>query len=637
MFTRMRSVAWLFAAVSLVLPVICAPAAAAQPAPRATTVDWRQLGLTDRLNLIGADQLHDVSVPMPAGVTRVLVKGLVGAANNIRRGHIDVRDADGNLVGTVPLPVDRDAAPFSVDTGRARVTDGAIKLSFVLRDENPPLNTCSPVPSVALWQLTSTFLGQSPLPETIADFLPGYLDRVTIRVGPEPGPDTQQAALNLVAALTHRYRPLPVRIDVDTGPMDAPVKNTGTERTIEIRSSAVAGVAVRNGGTPAAVLAVSGSGDELQHQVELFADRRSELTQTAQTRVLGAMTQAPVSTETLTLAELGADRQVSVLHSETMYAGFDAAAFGVGSIQRARVKLRARYTPVTDDSATVVIRSGDSVLATERLNESGTIDTVLDIPAEAISSNVGLVFDLRYFPKMECSPLTDRLFFAIDGTSTVTVERGTHNRGGFPVLPMAFTPVFDVSVDQPADIRYAARVINLLGRETTVLLRPQVRPAEEAAASGNGWLAVTSGEALDGFGLNPPLKPGARNDLTVDSLLRSTNVDPNGPLGFLQAFTQDGRVILDIQTTGESDLLDRGLDYIAGLERQWGSLYGDVVATTPAGETVNLSLREGDWIEPQVIPNEVWKWWLWLTIAVGVVAAVAVTVLLTIRRRRSRG
>ncbi|MCV7183535.1 hypothetical protein H7J56_16425, partial [Mycolicibacterium murale] len=67
----MRSVAWLFAAVSLVLPVICAPAAAAQPAPRATTVDWRQLGLTDRLNLIGADQPHDVSVPMPAGVTRV--------------------------------------------------------------------------------------------------------------------------------------------------------------------------------------------------------------------------------------------------------------------------------------------------------------------------------------------------------------------------------------------------------------------------------------------------------------------------------------------------------------------------------------------------------------------------------------
>ena len=35
-------------------------------------------------------------------------------------------------------------------------------------------------------------------------------------LGRVPPEDQQQAALNLVAKLTHLYRPMPVRIDVDT-------------------------------------------------------------------------------------------------------------------------------------------------------------------------------------------------------------------------------------------------------------------------------------------------------------------------------------------------------------------------------------------------------------------------------------
>lgn len=638
---RLRALAAALAAAATLTPLVSAPPATADPdildaPPGVGEVVWRQLGLSDRLTLTGADEPNDVSIPVPSGVTAVTLSGQIGAAANVTNGRVEVYDGAGQALGTILLPAEATTTPFQLDTSTAQVADGAVKLSFILREDDSPINTCSPVPSVSLWQLSSTFSGESPHPSTIADFLPAHLERITIRVGSEPNPDIQQAAVSLVATLTHRYRPIPVLIDVDTAPTGPPPLSGATTRVIDIRTADRPGVAVENGGTPAATLAVFGSGPELQRQIELFAaDGRSALTQSASTSVTSAATEIPTSTETLTFDQLGADRQVSVLHAATMYAGFDAAAFGVGAIQRAKVRLHARYTPVVDSSGSVVIRTGDTVLATERLDESGVLDTVLTIPAEAITSNVGLVFDLRYFPQRDCTPLSDRLFFALDGTSSVTVERGTHTRGGFPVLPMAFTPGFNVSVDRPDQIRYAARVINLLGRDTTVALRPQVRSLEDAAASGNGLLAVTTGGALGRLGLNPPLTPGERDELTVDSAFRTTAVDPNGPIGFIQAFTQNGGTILDIQTTGADDLVDRTLDFISGLDRQWGSLTGDIVATGPTGQTVNLALREGDWIEPQVTPNEVWKWWLGITVAVGVAAAAAMAGVLIRRRRRS--
>ena len=112
------------------------------------------------------------------------------------------------------------------------------------------------------------------------------------------------------------------------------------------------------------------------------------------------------------------------------------------------------------------MRSGNTVLATRRLDDTGLLDITGTIPAEAIASNVGVAVALRYLPSQRCAPLNDRMQFTLDSASTISVTRGSDNRGGFPVLPMAFTPAFDVAIDRPEHLRFAADAINLLGQQT---------------------------------------------------------------------------------------------------------------------------------------------------------------------------
>ena len=64
----------------------------------------------------------------------------------------------------------------------------------------------------------------------------------------------------------------------------------------------------------------------------------------------------------------------------------------------------------------------------------------------------------------------------------------------FPVLPMAFTPNFDVVVDQPDHLRFAAEAVNLMGQQTLVTLQPRL--TNLAAAVGSG--ARAAGRCLRG-------------------------------------------------------------------------------------------------------------------------------------------
>ena len=121
----------------------------------------------------------------------------------------------------------------------------------------------------------------------------------------------------------------------------------------------------------------------------------------------------------------GHGRDVSVQGTGSLYVGFDASQFAVGSIQQATLHLIAHYSPVVAGEASVVVRSGDAVLAARRLDESGLLDITGIIPKESINSAVGVVLELRYLPKQECAPLNDRMEFAIDPASTVAVTPGS--------------------------------------------------------------------------------------------------------------------------------------------------------------------------------------------------------------------
>lgn len=626
------------AVAGLALGVSGPPVALADPANTvvaglgsAGQIRWESLGVSERLDLIGENQPVDVSIPVPAGVRPGTLTGQVGSVVNVADGRIEVMDGRDSILGSFPVPREAESKPFSVNVSGAEIVDGTATLRFVLRDRGPVADSCSQPPSLSLTQLGNSFTGPTPNPRTVSDFLPGYLDEIVIRVGPSPTPAEQQAALTLVAELTRLYRPMPVRIDLDTSGAPS-AKGAPGRRVIEISEGGKAAMAVKNPGTQAAVLAIGGTGEELTRQVDLFADRRFTLAQTDSAATLYATPNRTESTDIKTFAQLGMTGEASVLGTTTLYAGFDVARFAVGPITGARVHLKARYTPVVGGEASILVRSGSTVLATRRLDESGVLDLTGDIPAESVTSNVGMALELRYVPDQECAPMNDRMTFALDPQSTVTVIPGVHNRGGFPVLPMAFTPDFDVAVDSPGHLRYAAQAINLMGQQSSETLRPRITTFDAAVGSGTGLLAVGGGTELADAAMPAPVLPGAPNTFGIGGS-PETDVDLSGPLGVVQVFTHNARTVLSITGTGDWALVDDTFNHIRGLPNRWASLTGDVVATGAAHQTVNLTVREGGALVNEY-PGDPWKWWAVLSSAVGVAVAIAAVVIVLMRRRR---
>ena len=103
----------------------------------------------------------------------------------------------------------------------------------------------------------------------------------------------------------------------------------------------------------------------------------------------------------------------------------------------------------------------------------------------------------------------------------------------------------------------------------------------------------------------------------------------------VQAFTDSGRAVVAVTGTGDWTLVDATLDHVRGLPNRWGSLTGDVVATGIAGDTVTLSVSEGDSMPHQPAPGEGWQWWAWASIAAVGAAAGAAGATVLIRRRRA--
>jgi hypothetical protein len=582
--------------------------------------------------MAGSDQPIDTEIPVPPGVIPGQLLGTIGSVVNAVDGRVDVIDGRGVSLGSIPAPDRPGSAAFVVDISRAHVVNGVVRLSFVLRDRNPPGNSCSRSASLTLSQLGVTFLGRASYPVIVADFLPGYLDQILIRTGPAPTPAAQQAALNLVATLTRLYRPMPVRIDVDTSTSIAP-PGSPSRRLIELRDNSPAGLTVTRPDSPEAALVISGHGQELSRQVALFSDRRARLAQTVSATVVAAQDNTPTSTTIKTFAQLGTGGKISVQGTGSLYVGFDASQFAVGSIQQATVHLIGHYAPVLAGEASVVVRAGDAVLAARRLDESGLLDITGTIPKESINSAVGVVLELRYLPKQECGPLNDRMDFSLDPASTVAVTPGIHNRGGFPVLPMAFTPDFAVVVDAPQHLRFAAAAVNLLAQQTGVTLQPRLTDMESAAGSGQGLLVVGPGEDLTRSGLTAPVSFDGVDTVGINAST-DTTVDLNGPIGVVQAFAHSDRMVLAINGTGDWSLVQRSFDYIRALDSRWASLSGDVVATGPAGQSVALTLREGGALA-NVYPGDSWIRWALLSAGAAVAILLATAGALLWRRRRT--
>lgn len=612
--------------------VLADPTAPAVPAPDAVVLGWRQLGLSDKME-INSRAPTSAEAPAPQGLTPRSVSGEV-SVNARMAGLIHVLDGSDAVIASIPLPGDAGTIPFSVGIPAAGVPaagapSGRFKLSFIVVDGGQPSCTGSSAPPVTLRKLATTYTGIAANPRTVADFLPPYLDRISIALGPNPTRDQQQAALALIAKLTHRYRPMPVRMDIDTSPKSASNTDNGFRRTIAIRDDVgPPGLVVENPGDPSAMLVITASGPQLSRQIELFTDDRARLAQAPTADVTAVSDEIPESSEMLTFEQLDVSAEASVLGKKTIYAGFNVGWFAVGPIQRARVHLIANYTSIADGEAAVLIRSGPDVLASRPLDSSGVLDLDLEVPQSELNSQVGFAIEVRYVPQ-SAGAVCDGMTFVVDRNSTVTVTPGARNQGGFRVLPTAFMPDFQVALAQPDQLSFAAQAISLIGQQSPVALRPRLVSLEEAGGSHVGLLVVAQGDELSKNGMSAPLTPGAEASVKISGA-PTTDVDINGQLGAIEAFSHNDRTVVAITDSGDGSLAQKSLDFIRGLDSGWAGLTGDVVATGPAGVTVDLDIRGA----PPQRATEGSKWWTYLTLGAAAAAALVVLGILMTRRWR---
>ena len=629
----------LLAVLTLLLPALVAgsavvPASAAPddppeppPAPLGVTLTWTALGLQQQAYL-GTDGSHSFTVPVPAGLSAVRLRGLIHAPLNIRAGFMEITDGEGKFLSAVDLPPQSSAqpvVPFDVDIAPARVRNSSIDLSFTVRPVDASDQICGPRQQVIISDLSMVYAGAEPPVTTVGNFFPPVLQRITIYSPTDADAAEKQSVLALVATLARLYQPQPLSIGVVTQPRGAtPPPFAPLTRSVVVEKGDT-GVNVLNPGNPDAYLRVSGRGDALTAQASLFVNQLQTLVQTPGVRVDQAGAPATLSGDTLTFSQLRMNGRTDILKSASLSVGVDRAALGGGRVDSVQVHLLGDYTPVPkEDAASMVVRSNGIVVYRAALDNSGVVDATFELSNPTLGQRFGLDFALTYTPHESCGPLLVPIAFQIDPRSTVTITRGGPPLGGFSALPSEFDPTFMVAFDgsSPNQLSYAARVVGAIARLTSRQLTPQVVDLKTAVDANSGALIVARSSAIGQTSLSPPVGgDGTSVNVALPTELRA-NID--GGIGSIQSFadrSRDRTVVL-VTTTSAWTLVDPLFDYIEGLNGGWSALTGDVLAAGAAGVPVNVAVRGADNVF--LPPSQGWNRWVIIGVVVALAAAIAI-------------
>ncbi|WP_233716451.1 hypothetical protein [Mycolicibacterium vinylchloridicum] len=596
---------WLLVAPTGSALLIEPPSARADPdvtvvaAATDLTLSWAQLGLPRGVDFPTTNVNQDFAVPLPTGFRPTRLRGLVHAPVNIAGGYLEIDDDRGTFLAAVNLPTaqtaDQVVLPFDVDIAAAHVGDATFGLSFTVRQVNPETQNCGPQQTLNITDLATVFTGAEPAPTSIATFFPAVLQRVVLYAPADADRSEQQAVLTLASTLARAYRPQTIAITVAEQPRGATPPPAGPMARAVLVERGTAALDIVGAGTPEAFLRVSGRDDQLTAQVSLLINQVQDLAQTPQARVDQAGSRKAGSTDSATFGQLQMTGNVDVLRTATLTVGADRAALSDGRIDSVRVHLLADYTPVPkEDSATVMVRAGNTVVFNSALNDSGRLDATFDLPGQALTERIVLNFALTYTPRMICSPMIAPITFQLDPRSTVSPHRGGHATGGFRSLPSEFSPNFLVALDGsgPGQLGYATRLVVDMARTTSADLTPRVVDLKSAAESKVGALIVANSTTLEQTTLNPPIT-GDQSSVSLDlpTVLRA---DVGSGLGSIQAFAdapRDRTVVL-VTTTANWSLVDPLFGYIEQLPDGWSQLTGDVLAAGAQGVPAGVSIRD---------------------------------------------
>ncbi|WP_245008683.1 hypothetical protein [Mycolicibacterium farcinogenes] len=570
------------------------------PEQPSLTLPGPELGMKSEI-FVSPENPEKLTVPVPAGLTAVRLRGTIKAPLNFDAGTLDISDDNGKLLAAIDLPPgasSRPATPLDVDISAAR-RGSPIGLTFALRPRfDPQMYTnsyCWPRQQLVLSDLSMVFTGSEAPATTVADFFPPVLQRATIYTPVDANTDEQQAVLTLVSTLARLYSNQQTVITVVTQPRGAVPPPAGElTRAVLVEKGDKPGLRVENSGAPDAFLRVSGQGGELSPQLSLLVNKLQVLAQVDTVRVDQAgSSDSGRHGDTFSFGELSMTGSTDVIRSASMSVGAGRASLGPGRIDRATVHLLADYAPVArDDAATVVIRSGGVVVYRAALDNSGRLDATFDLDSKQIGQYITLDMALTYTPHEACGLLIP-LTFEVNPQSTLSVHRGGPPLDGFGAIPSEFSPKFMVAMDgsAPDQLATAARLVVSIARFASTSVTPEVVDLNTAAGANTGAVILANSAALKETSLRPPIGgDGTAINFELPTVLRASI---KGGLGSIQAFADrpHDRSVLLVTTTGPWTLLDPVFSYLEGFGGDFSKLTGDVLAAGAGGEPVNLDIR----------------------------------------------
>lgn len=555
----------------LPLPPFLVELAWAAPVWQRYSLTLGALGYRNGAELTGAEGEATLYLPVNPGLEPEALELKLAFSPGLPQGYLEIL-SQGQPVFQAALP----ATSLRVPLKGVGVQNGLLTLR--LRTRFPAQDLCAAQGLFRVQVLPESRLllaGRPTPPETLAAFLPPYVERVVVYL-PEPPPrEAAQAVLWLAGFLARTYpgRVPELRLEA---PPKAPLEPHPFVRHVvwqEGLGARLKGFALYLG--------------SLQEAARLFLAEPG-------------LPKAPFpgeATEALSLKapeELGPRVSLAALgYGPKRVEGFGVLtasyAFSLADLGPKRrpvgLRLRAVHSPALPERGYAELLLNGVAFHAEPL-EGTLLDLYAPVPAPLLERNNTLEVRFRYAPAGgQCTYGALPFTATLDPASYLVLEGG-EALSGLDAFPQALLPKFWVYLE-PLDrfkLGLAARLVQALQETTRTPLLPEIASAPDRAP-----LLAVGGPNLPQT-LGAPLRtPGFR---LVDS--RGTPwlvVQPEGPYAALQAFSRkEGPVLLLSHTKASGEILAPFLE--EALKEGWFALHGEIALRGPSGPLLTFSLSK---------------------------------------------
>lgn len=616
----------LIAALGVALP----PAAAGssgpgEPANEIVRTDdrWRvPIGMLDAtgVRLTGHVDRHELAVPVPAGTTPLSLDGAVLVSPDVVGGFIEVRGADGAVLGTVELGTSGDerrppGRPFSVPLGAADVVDGTAPLTLLsMLDTGDGQCEVGTVGAHAdLLEAAVTVTGATRPPDTVGEFFPPLLSHLHLQADLDgDGSDAlvAESVLRLTSSAVARSVAAPPVVSF--GGVGTPVDGDDApfDRVVVIDPDAE-GVSVGLTTTAVPQLTIGGSGDDIARATRMLASELAPLGVDSEVAVVDIADSAVSDgRERHTFNALGiSDLQATGVGQLSLRPHFSQTDLG-GPVGGLVVHLAGNHTPAVDGiRATLEVLVNGVLVHTEPLGAKGRFGVELAVDDRLLRRDNDLEVRVHHTPATgECRPGVHPFVLQLDPSSTIEVTAGQTLPSGFGRFPQVLADGFVVGFDtlDETRVRAAVSLLTALQAMATDPLDARVVDVESAVSAGEPAVIVAGAGSAGLDDLDLPFRP---DDLRASgSGGRALTLDLDADFGVLQAFAHGGHDVLTLTARRDAARLSEAAEMVVAHPSGWSALTGDVYVVPASGAPASLHLRT-DPVTARPVVSASGSWW----------------------------